>query len=101
MLSVPRENAIGIERANVQTQKKHAIITKHRQAVEWGMRAIQGSFGRLHTKLPSDKIKRYEILTLVWRLHNFRVRTVGVNQINTVYYANWKAREQEILNYEN
>ena len=98
---MPRENAVGVDRGDVATQKKHAVITKHRQAVEWGMRAIQGSFGRLHAKLPSDKEQRRDILTLVWRLHNFRVRTVGVNQIRTVYYANWKQREQEIMNYLN
>ncbi|KAG2191673.1 hypothetical protein INT47_010265 [Mucor saturninus] len=98
VLSVPKENAIGLNRADRETQKKHAVITKHRQAVEWGMRCLQQSFGRLHMKLPSHKPERNDMLIVVWRLHNFRTRLVGINQIRTVYYGTWNYRRNVLEN---
>ncbi|KAG2192836.1 hypothetical protein INT47_012365 [Mucor saturninus] len=44
VLSVPKENATGLNRVDFETQKKHVVITKHRQAVEWGIRCLQQSF---------------------------------------------------------
>ena len=42
--------------------RKHEIFVSLRQASEWGMRALQGAFCRLKSRLTSDKIKRKEII---------------------------------------
>lgn len=97
---MPKENAVDVNQEDPETQKKHAAITKHRQAVEWGMRSIQSAFGRLHLKLSSNKEERHELLAVIFWLHNFRTRSVGVNQIRTVYYNRWKNRkENDILSF--
>lgn len=56
-----------------------------RQASEWGMRALQGSFTRLKSRLPSDKLKRGRIITAAILLHNLRTELCGLNQIKTVF----------------
>ena len=42
--------------------RKHEMFVSLRQASEWGMRALQGAFCRLKSRLTSDKIKRKEII---------------------------------------
>ena len=45
-------------------------LVSARQAAEWGMRALQGSFGRLKLPMPATDHKyRAEILELAVRLH--------------------------------
>ncbi|KAG9121025.1 hypothetical protein FRC07_003195 [Ceratobasidium sp. 392] len=67
-----------------------SIITSARQAVEWGMRAIQSSFSRLRIPLDgNDHAWRSLIMETVLRLHNIRTRRVGINQIRTVYVPVW------------
>jgi hypothetical protein len=67
-----------------------------RQAAEWGMRTIQGSFGRLKLPLPADRHRDREvILELCTRLTNVRVRTVGVSQIKSVYLPEFEKREDD------
>lgn len=62
-----------------------------RQSVEWGMRDIQGSFGRLRVPLPINKAPlRLEILTIVVRMHQLRVRRVGISEIRNVYVPIWR-----------
>lgn len=72
-------------------------LLSYRQTAEWGMRAIQGAFGRLRVPLPvGDSNRRSTILELVVRLHNLRSRKVGINQIRTVYMPIWReGHEQE------
>ncbi|KAG8692089.1 hypothetical protein FRC08_010022 [Ceratobasidium sp. 394] len=65
-------------------------LVSARQAAEWGMRSIQGSFGRLRVPLNiNDPEGRAMLLETVVRLHNLRTRLVGVNQIRTVYMRRW------------
>ncbi|KAA1473663.1 hypothetical protein DENSPDRAFT_780286 [Dentipellis sp. KUC8613] len=65
-------------------------ILSYRQTAEWGMRALQGSFGRLRVPLNISHIpKRADILELCLRLHNLRTLKVGINQIRTVYMGHW------------
>lgn len=64
---------------------RHAIITSLRQAAEWGMRALQGTFGRLKSSLQSDKKSRHDLILSILLLHNFRTEHVGFNQIATVF----------------
>lgn len=61
------------------------VYTSLRQASEWGMRALQGTFIRLKSRLPSDNKKRHNILLSVALLHNFRTVHVGLNQIAAVF----------------
>lgn len=89
ILSVPKEKSLASRNRTREDCVRDAVITKHRQAAEWGMRALQASFGRLHLRLPADKAERWLILSVIWKLHNFQVRTVGINQIRTVYYEQW------------
>ncbi|KAL7748219.1 hypothetical protein RI367_006405 [Sorochytrium milnesiophthora] len=59
-------------RLYLQFQKQ---LVSQRQAAEWGMRALQGSFGRL--KLPLQSTNDHNRLTLLEvcvRLHNLRTR---------------------------
>lgn len=66
-------------------QNRHAAITYMRQSAEWGMRQLQGQFGRLKGVLPRSANKRRKILAVIAGLYNFRCRQVGLNQIRTVY----------------
>jgi len=63
----------------------HNIYVSLRQASEWGMRGLQGSFSRLKSRLTSNKKKRYNIVAGIVLLHNFRTDYVGLNQIATVF----------------
>lgn len=60
--------------------------TSARQFAEWGMRAIQGSFCRLHDKIRWEgRGERAIMLKLIVHLHNFRAQYVGQNQIQSVF----------------
>ena len=57
-----------------------------RQASEWGMRALQGSFPRLKDRIHYEEVgERKIILSMIVLLCNYRTRTVGFNQIRTTY----------------
>ena len=56
-----------------------------RQSSEWGMRALQGSFTRLKTRLPSDSVYRQYIIEACVLLHNYRTNMVGLNQIASLF----------------
>ncbi|KAG8723227.1 hypothetical protein FRC09_004209 [Ceratobasidium sp. 395] len=61
-------------------------VTSARQAVEWGMRAIQGAFGRLRMPLDANDTEwRCTVIETCFRMHNLRTRLVEINQIRTVY----------------
>ncbi|KAG8718355.1 hypothetical protein FRC09_012793 [Ceratobasidium sp. 395] len=66
-------------------------LVSARQAAEWGMRSLQGAFGRLKVPLDiNDPDGRMRLLEIVTRLHNLRTRLVGINQIRTVYMQHWR-----------
>jgi hypothetical protein len=65
--------------------KKHSLAVSVRQAAEWGMLSLQGTWRRLLLDLPSDTIFRQNLLVICGYLHNYRTRTVGLNQIASVY----------------
>lgn len=97
-------------REKLNPRLKDFLIAKHntyvslRQASEWGMRALQASFIRLKSRLPSDKKKHQKIIYSIILLHKFRTHHVGFNQINTVFdplyqqYVNIKGCDK-IRNY--
>jgi len=50
-------------------------LLSYRQTAEWGMRSIQGSFGRLRLPLQIDnKEERANLLEICFHLHNPRTR---------------------------
>ncbi|KAG9023439.1 hypothetical protein FS837_005810 [Tulasnella sp. UAMH 9824] len=84
------------QRLPVDPAEKEAILALNReivtarQAAEWGMRSIQSTFGRLRVPLDAnDSLRRQRIFAVVLRLHNLRVRRVGISQIRSVYVSTW------------
>jgi hypothetical protein len=71
--------------------RRHNIYVSLRQSSEWGMRALQGSFTRLKSRLHNNKQKRKIIITTICLLHNFRTHLVGLNQIATVFNPEYDA----------
>ena len=71
------------------------------------MRALQGTFVRMKSRLTSNKRKRKLILTVIILLHNFRTHVVGLNQIDTVFnveydsYVNIRNYDRIAQYYEN
>ena len=65
-------------------------VLSYRQTAEWGMRELQGSFGRLRIPLGiEDMEKRADLIETCFRLHNLRARVVGINHIKNVYVPIW------------
>lgn len=69
--------------------RKYRTAVSIRQAAEWGMGSFQRVWGRLQLPLQWNKKKRRMLLNLAVRLHNTRARLVGLNQIRTVYAADY------------
>ena len=61
-----------------------------RQSAEWGMRALQGTFTRLKSRLTSNNRMRKLIIETVILLSNFRTAHVGLNQIATVFNPHYE-----------
>ena len=73
-------------------------LLSYRQTAEWGMRTMQGSFGRLRVPLDiNDEMGRQVLLETCVRLNNICARCVGINQIRSVYMPVWRASEDEQL----
>lgn len=73
--------------ASVRAEMIHRsnIYVSLRQASEWGMRALQGSFPRFKSRLPSNSAKREKVIRTIVLVHNFRTHLIGRNQIKTVF----------------
>jgi hypothetical protein len=85
------------EARKLQMQFNRQLLS-YRQTAEWGMRQLQGSFGRLRMPLPiGDNTGRGMLLEVCVRLYNLRVELVGINQIRTVYMPVWRDNDQEEL----
>ena len=70
---------------------KNKQLIKARQAAEWGMRSLQGSFGRLKFPLDAnDGPGRHRLVRLCCKLHQIRAQVVGISQIKNVYESNWR-----------
>ena len=61
------------------------VYTSLRQASEWGMRGLQGSFPRCKKRLPTDNLQRRRIIEAIVFIHNFRTELVGLSQIQSVF----------------
>jgi len=72
-------------------------LLSYRQTAEWGMRTIQGSFGRLRIPLDiNNNAKRGNLIETCLRLHNLRAVKVGINQIRTVYLQHWQQTDEDV-----
>ena len=59
-----------------------------RQSAEWGMRCLQGSCPRLKERfIYEERGERALMLRLVVLIYNYRVNTVGINQIRNIYMS--------------
>lgn len=77
-------------------------LLSYRQTAEWGMRSIQGSFGRLRVPLEIKHTdRRGNLLEVCVRLHNLRTRLVGINQIKNVYMKEWTNSAAQLEVWEN
>lgn len=70
--------------------QRHNVYVFLRQSSEWGMKALQGTFSRLKSRLTSNSCKRLNIILLIVLLHNFRTEYVGLNQIATVFNPHYE-----------
>ena len=83
-----------VERA--QTLAFDHDLVSYRQTAEWGMRALQWSFGCLRIPLEISQNHRHgNLLEVYLWLHNVRTQVVGINQIKSVYEPMWSAGSQE------
>ncbi|KAJ8566614.1 hypothetical protein ON010_g6510 [Phytophthora cinnamomi] len=72
-----------------------SAITSIRQSAEWGMGSIEKVYHRLLVPLPYDKSKRRQRLDNLFRLANYRVRTVGISEIRTTFVHGKEDRRYE------
>ena len=71
-------------------------LLSYRQTAEWGMRIIQGSFGRLRVPLNiSSTQRRHRLLETCIHLVNIHTRLVGISQIKNVYIPIWDYSDNE------
>lgn len=71
-------------------------LLSYRQTAEWGMRGLQGSFGRLRIPLEIGRdAERADLLEICVRLNNLRAELVGINQIRSVYMPLWKQTQED------
>jgi hypothetical protein len=75
------------------------VYTSLRQASEWGMRGLQGTFPRLKSRLPSDNKKRALVIESIILIHNFRTQLIGLNQIATVFNPEYE-QYQNLRTYD-
>lgn len=82
------------ERANIMAFNRQLL--SFRQTAEWGMRTLQGSFGRLRIPLDINQSSRQvDILETVARIYQLCTCLVGINQIRNVYMPAWKETEED------
>lgn len=77
-------------------EEEHALYISLRQAAEWGMRSLEGTFCRLKTRLTSDSKNRRRYLESIVLLHNFRAVTMSINQIKAVFGEDY----QNVINID-
>ncbi|KIK32391.1 hypothetical protein CY34DRAFT_19081 [Suillus luteus UH-Slu-Lm8-n1] len=71
-------------------------LLSYRQTAEWGMRGLQGAFGRLRVPLEiANKEARGDLIEICVRLHNLHAIRVGINQIRTVYLKCWQDTDDD------
>jgi hypothetical protein len=72
-------------------------ITSIRQSAEWSMGSVEKALHRLLMPLPFEKNKRQQRLENLFRLSNYRVRTVGISEIHTAFIHGEEDRRYDAL----
>ncbi len=65
--------------------RTHRDVVSIRQAAEWSVRDLKGTYSRLKALLPTDSAKRQEIIEAAILLNNLRTSHLGLNQVRSVY----------------
>ena len=81
---------------NFAQVRMESALVSIRQGAEWGMRGLQACCTRLHKPLSFDPRKRQRLLKVCIMLFNFRTRTVGQNQIRTVFDTRYERKAHGI-----
>ena len=93
-----RQHVTGTEAQINERMLFDCELLSYRQTAEWGMRALQGCFGRLRVPLDiGDAQARSDLLEICVRLHNLRAELCNINQIRTVYFND--TMEKNIWNH--
>ena len=61
------------------------VHTSLRQASEWGMRGLQGTFPHCKKRLPGDSGQQRLVLEAIVLVHNFLTEYLGYSQIKSVF----------------
>jgi DDE superfamily endonuclease len=99
-IQTPLKSGDALPRALLAHTERMALdrqLLSYHQTAEWGMRALQGGFGRLHVPLSVYAEARFWLLCVITRAFNLRVRMVGINQIRTIYCDIWKAADGDAI----
>ena len=72
------------------------VHTSLRQASEWGMRGLQGTFPRCKKRLPSDTENCRLVIEGIILVHNYHTHTVEQNQIKSVFDSEYS----QVVNLE-
>ena len=70
--------------ASPEQQELHKNVVGIRQAAEWAVRDVKGSYKRLRSILPTDSATRLRLFKLGILLHNFRTNQLGLSHVRTV-----------------
>ncbi|QRW24282.1 DDE superfamily endonuclease [Rhizoctonia solani] len=102
-IKIPLKKNAALPGNNQEKQRRRqesCKVTVARQAVEWGMRALQGCFSRLYMPLNAHNVEgQAQLLQMCMRLHNLCTEKVGINQIQSVYMPVWNnGRDQYLTN---
>jgi DDE superfamily endonuclease len=84
---------------DMETMAINSAATSMRQAAEWGMAALQGSFPRLTDTFPYEDGpgERLETLKMIMLLYNFRCKYVGLNQLRNTFVPEWSKDAQFLM----
>jgi hypothetical protein len=100
-ICAPLKSGQSVPRDPVQQErvlKFNRQLLSYCQTAEWGMRTMQGSFGRLRVPLNIlSTTDRQELLELCVLLFNVRANCVGISQIKNVYEPIWRESEDDQL----
>jgi hypothetical protein len=77
----------------------NSAATSMRQAAEWGMQALQGSFPRLQDTFPfkDSPGEQLETLQMIMLLCNFRCKNVRLNQLWNTFVVEWSKDAQYLM----
>lgn len=91
ILRCPKKNereSVDKENWTQQQRDVYSALSSARQSAEWGVGALQQSFPRLILRHSLDTVKRFDHLMTIVYLYQLRTRTVGRNEIRTVFVVN-------------